>query len=75
LTETGFYWSGWARTLAARSAGEQRVQPVEVEEDDRGRIEGQRLADDKPADDRIAPNGWRISAPVPVPSINGTPPE
>src|SRR5207249_11314451 len=41
------------RSLGAISAGEPRVQAVEVEEDDRGRVEGQRLADDQPADDRI----------------------
>src|SRR6266404_6401527 len=42
------------RSLVARSAGEPRVDTVEVEKDDRRRIEGQRLADDQPADDRIA---------------------
>src|SRR6516164_5555286 len=42
------------RTLATRTAGEPCVETVEVEEDDRRRVKRQRLADDQPADDRIA---------------------
>src|ERR1700758_5483562 len=41
------------RTVMAISA-EPRVETVEVEEDDRRRIERQRLADDQAADDGVA---------------------
>ena len=43
------------RTLGANGGtGEPCVEAVEVEEDDRRRVERQRLADDQAADDRIA---------------------
>ena len=42
------------RGLGARSAGEPTIETVEIEKDDGRRIERQRLADDQPADDRIA---------------------
>src|SRR6516165_2211762 len=41
-------------SLGARSAGDPSIETVEVEKDDRRRVKRQRLADDQPADDRIA---------------------